>query len=355
VSAILSRGKGVSIRQLAALFSALLVVAAAPAVAAAHEGGKAEPRISAQAQGSGVNRTLVVRLTDLDSGKPIRGATVDVKTTMTRPHFMTLLPRTIPESSRPGVYRLPYTFVMPGDWKAEFEVSGKKVVGAKASLDVPVAVAAGTGSRAAPNQPAPAVLPTRLETKVTERDWLTMLMLWVHGLAAMGWIIGVVVLTIALATPSILTSGIRARVSAAYRAWGAWAHWALVPVIVATGIYNMVYVTPFKLRWPWDSELDLIAYGNWYEAILLIKLALFVVLLATGTAMLLRVVRPGPAASPALAHGSAEPAGGLVRTLVTALGPPGVAYVLTVPAILAAAMALRYVHILSHVAEVVNT
>jgi hypothetical protein len=244
---------------------------------------------------------------------------------------------------------------MPGDWKADFEVSGAKVVGAKASLNVPVAVAASSGSQITPGQPAPAVLPTRLETKVTERDWVTMFMLWVHGLAAMGWIIGVVVMTIALATPSILTSGIRARVSAWYRSWGAWAHWALVPLIVATGIYNMVYVTPFKLRWPWDSQLDLIAYGNWYEAILLIKLALFVVLLATGTAMLLRAVRPAPAATPALAHGSAEPSQGLVGTLVGALGAPGIAYVLTVPAILAAAMALRYVHILSHVAEVVNT
>jgi YtkA-like len=356
VSAILSRGKGVSIRQLAVLLAVVVVGAATPAVAGAHEGGKAEPRIAAQAKGSGFNRMLIVRLTDLDSGKPIRGATVEVKTQMTSPHVMTLLPRTIPESSRPGIYRLPYTFVMPGDWKADFQVSGKKVLGAKATLDVPVAATtAGSGSQTIPNQPAPAVLPTRLEAKVTERDWVTMFMLWVHGLAAMGWIIGVVAMTIALATPSILTSGIRARISAWYRSWGAWAHWALVPLIVATGIYNMVYVTPFKLRWPWDNQLDLIAYGNWYEAILLIKLALFVVLLATGTAMLLRAVRPAPAATPALVHGSAEPSQGFVATLVGALGGAGIAYVLTVPAILAAAMALRYVHILSHVAEVVNT
>jgi hypothetical protein len=352
---MLSGGKGVSIRQLAVFLAVVVMGATAPAVALAHEGGKAEPRIAAQAKGTGFNRTLIVRLTDLDSGKPIRGATVEVKTQMTRPHLMTLLPRTIPESSRPGVYRLPYTFVMPGEWEAEFQVSGAKVIGAKASLDVPVAVAGSSGTQAAPGQPAPAVLPTRLEAKVTERDWVTMFMLWVHGLAAMGWIIGVVVMTIALATPSILTSGIRARVAAWYRSWGAWAHWALVPLIVATGIYNMVYVTPFKLRWPWDNQLDLIAYGNWYEGILLIKLALFVVLLATGTAMLLRAVRPGPAATPALAHGSAEPSQGLVATLVGALGGAGIAYVLTVPAILAAAMALRYVHILSHVAEVVNT
>jgi YtkA-like len=291
---------------------------------------------------------LIVRLTDVDSGKPISGATVLVRPEMTSPHFMALLPRTVPERS-PGVYRLPYTFAMPGDWKTKVEVSGNKVVGAKAELDVPIAF-----SGAQPQSAGPRLLPTRLEANVTGRDFLTMLMLWIHGLAAMGWIIGVVVMTIALATPSVLTSGVRARLSAAYRSWGAWAHWALVPVIVATGVYNMVYVTPFTLRWPWDSELDLIPYGNWYEAILFLKLALFVVLLATGTAMLLRAVRPAAAAKPALAHGSAEPAEGLVRTLGAALGPAGIAYVLTVPAILGAAMALRYVHILSHVAEVVN-
>jgi YtkA-like len=356
VRGTLFRTKEALIKQLAVLFSAVLVGAVAPAAALAHEGGKAEPRISAQARGTGFNRVLVVRLTDLDSGDPIRGATVKVKTEMTRPHFMTLLPRTIPESRTPGVYRLPYTFVMPGDWKATIEVSGAKVVGAKADLDVPVALSSTKGQgEPAPSEPAPAALPTRLETKVTERDWLSMFMLWVHGLSAMGWIIGVVVMTIALATPPILTSGIRARISAAYRSWGAWAHWALVPVIVATGIYNMIYVTPFKLLWPWDDQLDLVAYGNWYEAILLVKLALFVVLLATGTAMLLRAVRPGKAPEPVLAHGSAEPPQSILRILTGALGAAGIAYVLTVPAILAAAMALRYVHILSHVAEVVNT
>jgi uncharacterized membrane protein len=294
---------------------------------------------------------LIVRLTDLDSGDPISGAKVLVRPEMTRPHFMALLPRTVPERS-PGLYRLPYTFAMPGDWRANIEVSGEKVVGAKAELAVPIAfTAVPPSSSSSGTKP----LPTRLDAKVTGRDWLTMLVLWVHGLAAMGWIGGVIVMALALATPPILTSGLRARVSAAYRSWGAWVHWALVPVIIATGIYNMVYVTPFSLRWPWNDELDVVPYGNWYEAILMLKLALFVVLLATGTLMLLRAVRPEASGAVALAHGSAEPAQGLVQTLVAALGAAGIAYVLTVPAILGAAMALRYVHILSHVAEVVNT
>jgi len=302
--------------------------------AAAHRDGKAEPRIAARATGKGLDRTLIVRLTDLDSDKPISGATVEVETSMTRPHFMSLIPRKVPEYSPPGTYRLPYHFIMTGDWTAEFRVSGSKVIAAEANLPVPITESA---QRASAQDLQP--LPTRLETDVTGRDWLTMLVLWLHSTAALTWIVGVIAMGIAFATPPLLAGSVRTRVAAAYRSWGAWVHWAAVPVIVGTGIYNMVYVTPFELRWPWDAKLDAVAYGNVYEAILFIKLALFVVLLATGTAMLLRVVRPQAAGVPAVAHGSAEPTSGLVRTLVTALGPAGIAYVLTVPLILAAAMA----------------
>ena len=312
--------------------------------AAAHEGGKAQPRIAAQARGSGFNRTIVVRLNDLDSGDPISGANVKLRAEMTRPHVMTLIPRTVPETKRPGVYSLPYTFVMPGDWKAEFEVTGPKVVTAKADLDVPVAV---TAPPPTAQTNIPTVLPTRLETSISERDWVSMAVLWLHGLASLGWIVGVIVMAIALSVPPLLTEGARAGIAQWYRSWGAWVHWSAVPLIVATGIYNMVYVTPFELAVTPSAIDDLsnVPYGRAYEAILLVKLALFVVLLATGTMVLMRTIRPQVVANPGA---------GPVRTLVAALGPPGVIYLLTVPLILAAAMALRYVHILSHVAEVVN-
>jgi hypothetical protein len=318
----------------------LAVLCAGPALA--HRDGKAEPRIAAQAQGTGFNRTLVVRLTDLDSRAPISGATVRVRTRMTRPHLMTLIPRTIPERRPPGTYRLPYTFVMPGDWTAEFEVTGAKVITARASLPVPIAAQ----STQSPQGNRPVALPTRLETDITERDWVSMAVLWIHSLASLGWIIGVIAMAVALSTP-ILAGGARGALANAYRSWGAWAHWAAVPLIVATGIYNTVYVTPFELALTPSAIDDLsnIAYGRAYQAILLVKLALFTVLLATGTMVLMRSIRP-----------PAPPIGaGAFRTLMTALGAPGVVYVLTVPLILAAAMALRYVHILSHVAEVVNT
>jgi hypothetical protein len=331
------------IRALSVFLVALALAALAAGPASAHRDGKAEPRISAEGRGNGFNRTLIVRLTDLDSGDPISGAIVLVRPRMTRPHVMALLPRTIPETRVRGTYSLPYTFAMPGDWKAHLEVTGPNVVTAEADLDVPVAQSTGNP----PTANTPVSLPTRLETKLTERDWITMVVLWLHGLAALGWIVGVIVMAVALSTP-ILAGGVRGAISAGYRSWGAWVHWAAVPLIVGTGIYNMVYVTPFELAVTPSAIDDLsnIAYGRTYEAILLIKLALFVVLLVTGTMLLMRTIRTQTAATPGA---------GPVRTLVTALGPPGVVYLLTVPLILAAAMALRYVHILSHVAEVVNT
>jgi hypothetical protein len=65
----------------------------------------------------------------------------------------------------------------------------------------------------------------------------------------------------------------------------------------------------------------------------------------TGTIVLMRTINPSASVSGRSA----------VRTLLAALGPAGIVYLATVPLILGAAMALRYVHILSHVAEVINT
>ena len=146
----------------------MALAGALPGPTAAHEGGKAQPRISAQARGNGFNRTIVVRLKDLDSGDPISGANVKLRAQMTRPHVMTLIPRTIPETKPPGTYSISYTFVMPGDWKAEFEVTGPKVVTAKAALDVPIAVTAPPPTATIPNTST--VLSMQLETSISERD-----------------------------------------------------------------------------------------------------------------------------------------------------------------------------------------
>jgi hypothetical protein len=326
----------------------LLALTVAP-LAQAHHGGKAEPRIAAGLSGTGLTRDLVVRLTDVDDGDPIDGATVTEAASMTSPHAMQLAPEQVPQTG-PGTYGSRVHLLMPGTWTIRIAVSGDEVQDASTSLRTEV----GSGSVSSGSQeasaPPVAVLPTRVEATLARSDYTTMAVLWIHGLAAMGWVLGVLVMAVALASePALLTGGVRLRLSRWYRHVGAWLHWALVPVIVATGIYNMVRVTPFSLAWTPDEVRRLvdIPYGALYEAILIVKLGLFAVLLITGTQVLLRSTRPGP--SP-----KEGPQAGVVSTLRSALGTPGLLYLASVPLILGAAMALRYVHILNHVAEVLN-
>ena len=325
-----------------------LALGLAPA-AAAHSGGKAEPRIAAGLTGNGLSRDLVVRLTDVDSREPISKAIVTAAASMTRPHAMQLAPQRVPET-RAGTYEARVQLVMPAVWTIRIAVTGEDVVAASATLRAKVGRSP-SGSAEPPAAPV-TTLPTQIEATLVRSDYTTMAVLWIHSLAAMGWIVGVLVMLLALGTdPGILAEGIRTKVRDAYRDWGAWLHWSLVPWIVLTGIYNLLVVTPFPLAWRPDEVRRLadVPYGALYEAILIVKLGLFAALLVTGTMLLRRTVR---APAPVLT-GNPHPVG-FARTLARALGPAGVLYLVTVPLILAAAMALRYVHILSHVATVLN-
>ena len=315
-------------------------------VADAHIGGKAEPRIAAGLTGQGLARNLVVRLTDVDSGDLIGGATVSASASMTHPHPMQLVPSRLRQTG-PGTYRARLVLPMPAVWTIKIDVKGDDVVAASASVRTRTRVVGGAASTP---QPPFESLPTLIDDSLTSGDYLRMAVLWSHGLAATGWILGVLVMAIALASePSLLAAGARARLSRWYRRVGVWLHWALVPVIVATGVYQMVYVTPFALAWTPDEirRLDDIPYGPLYEAILVLKLSLFVALLLTATQVLVRTRRSDRTGNPSRETGA-------MATLWSALGAPGLIFVLSVPLILGAAMALRYVHILNHVATVLN-
>ncbi|MGH3134597.1 MAG: hypothetical protein ACRDNY_12815 [Gaiellaceae bacterium] len=339
------------IRSLVLAALALAALSVAP-LAQAHQGGKAEPRIAAALSADpGTVRLLDVRLTDLDSGKLVRGATVVATAEMNEPHLMRLAPWPLSETA-PGLYRARVRFAMPARWTVSIAVSGERVVAARSSLQATVDGGGVGASPVEPGTPDLQPLPTRLEDELSDRDYVSMAILWVHGLAALGWIVGVLVMLVALGTdPGVLADGVRGKVRDAYGEWGAWLHWSLVPWIVLTGIYNMLVVTPFPLAWrPSDvRQLTDVPYGALYEAILIVKLGLFAALLVTGTQLLLRTVR-APVSAPA---GNPHPPG-FARTLARALGAPGFVYLATVPLILAAAMALRYIHILSHVADVLQ-
>ena len=313
--------------------------------ALAHRGGKAEPRIAAGvSQGSGLLRFITVRLTDIDQGTRISGAIVTAAAEMTEPDLMRTAPWRLGQTS-PGIYRARVRFPMAAEWSVRIDVLGEKVVAATTHLPVRI-------ERSAVVQPPPSaddgveVLPTRLENDLTQRDVVSMVVLWIHGLAALGWIVGVLVIAVALSTrPGVLAEGLRSKVRDAYIEWGAWVHWSLVLWIVLTGVYNMLVVTPFRLAWrPSEiAQLGDVPYGALYEAILVVKLALFMALLITGTWVLLRTVGDGDVPPAAEVEGA-----GFLRTLASALGTPGIVYLALVPLILGAAVALRYVHILSH-------
>ncbi len=84
-------------------------------------------------------------------------------------------------------------------------------------------------------------------------------------------------------------------------------------------------------------------FGRLYEGILLVKLLLFALLLASGAGLARRAHRVW---SEDVAAGD-----GVLRLGLRRLGVYGVVFVASAPLIVAAAVALRYVHILSHVAE----
>jgi hypothetical protein len=354
--AIGTAGPQRSVRRTQRLFAlgvvALLAVVLAPP-AGAHKAGKAEPRIAAGlSEEAGLERTLTVELEDIDSGNPIRRAVVTAFAEMTSDEMRTTPVRL--REVRAAVYRATLEFPEEGSWTVRIQVRGEKVWKASAKLPVEVtAMQAGVGDDAASGGHGPvAELPTSLEDNLTSGDYARMASLGIHSVAAMGWIIGVLAMVIGLSIrPGILAESSRARLGSWYVGWGAWLHWGLVPVIVATGVYQMLYVTPFDLAYTpaqWDAVRD-VPYGVLYESILIFKLSLFAVLLVTATMTLLRVTHLSLPVVPV-----SNPHPGFIRLIVGVLGPAGVIYVLTIPLILGAAMALRYVHVLNHVAEVVS-
>ncbi|MGH3034150.1 MAG: hypothetical protein ACRDON_06280 [Gaiellaceae bacterium] len=343
-----------------AVLLVVLVALAWTAPAGAHKGDKAEPRIAAALGGEGLARTLTVRLADLDSGDPVKGATVVAVASTSDGAMRT--DRVRLREVRPAVYRARIEFHDAGAWRVRITVTGEKVVTARATLPAAIEVAAEPGGTTTEEEPAAsgsheeteeaalAVLPTTFDEELTGGDYTRMAFLWVHSLAAMGWIVGVLLMVVALSTrPGVLAETARNRLAGAYRSWGALVHWGLVPVIVGTGIYNMLEVTPFELAWTpggWD-RLSEIPYGLLYESILLVKLGFFALLLVTGTMTFLRTVQLELPVVPV-----SNPHPRFVAVISQVLGPAGLVYLATVPLILAAAMSLRYVHVLNHVAIV---
>lgn len=322
----------------------IALLAAAPPALAHDRAGRAQPVLQARLSGPSDAPTLAVSIRDRDGGEPLSGALVQAGPRMRTPHVMELVPITLTES-RPGNYTGRLRILMPGDWQVIVRASGASMSPAEVVLDL-----TRSGRRQATNAGSGASAPAvEIRDELSRSDLIAMAVLWLHGLSALGWIAGVVLMALALsARPRLLQPRVHEALNRAYRRWGAWLHWSFAALVVATGVYNMLRVTPFSLVWRPDEleQLAAIPYGALYEAILIVKLGLFAALLVTGTRVLVRTVRSSDGVSPG--------AGGVVGAVESALGPAGVVYLACVPLILIAAVALRYVHILSHVGEVVG-
>ncbi|MDQ3382098.1 MAG: FixH family protein [Actinomycetota bacterium] len=300
---------------------------ALPATAAAHDrGGRAEPVASLVVRESGPLQALIdLRVRDEDGGEPVRAADVKGFGVMTRPHTMYTYFGPLREVS-PGRYRARVTLPMAARWSLSITIGGRSVVTRTVKASLVIDRTALTEPATAATAPAAPILVGSVGYVVTSREVEDMVVLWVHGIAATGWILGLLLLLAsATAGSGSLAPEARRRLARWYRRWGFPLVWLAAATVVATGIYNLLRVTPFDLVWrPGDfGELSQVPSGRLYEGILLVKLLLFALMLASGC-----------------------------RTRAAcASGIYGVVFVASAPLIVAAAVALRYVHTLSHVAE----
>jgi hypothetical protein len=85
----------------------------------------------------GFNRTFILSAKDRKTGAPICGAKLKVYGEMISPHLMTLIERVM-RQMKCGTYRGDYSFIMPGEWRANFVLRTKKGDASTASLPLKI-------------------------------------------------------------------------------------------------------------------------------------------------------------------------------------------------------------------------
>lgn len=326
--------------RLAAMFLALLFIGLAfgfGSIASAHQGGRAIPKvnISVAPHASGpLTLAITARITDADSGTPVEGASVNFEAVMTDPHEMWTLPTPMTETAEPGVYSAVIKFSMAADWKFIVRVDGPAVLPATAEYDYRITF---QGAEADPldqglTSTVGAQTPSRAQVKVKgslgSGDVVPIASLVIHSLSAVAWVGLTVLLVIAAGDErnrrfgeefreELLEKGSRWRAAAV----------ASGVVLVVTGVYNTIIVAPFKIAPTPDamSNAMKIPFGGTYLAILGTKIVLMALLV---------VINRIPAKDP-------------VQSARFALKADAA----LLPLLLIAVVALRYVHVLSHVAQ----
>jgi hypothetical protein len=96
-------------------------------------------KVQGRALGKGYARRIVIRVTDKQSGAPVRGAKVSVRGTMECPHVMPLYQKSLRETAK-GTYRGDYQLIMEGHWKFNVVVRSEQSGATTASFPVTVQI-----------------------------------------------------------------------------------------------------------------------------------------------------------------------------------------------------------------------
>ncbi|RIK09583.1 MAG: hypothetical protein DCC49_06040 [Acidobacteria bacterium] len=326
--------------RLAAIFLGFLFIAVAlgsGSIASAHQGGKAIPKvnISVAPHAAGpLTLAISARITDADSGTPVEGASVNFEAMMTDPHEMWTLPTPMTETAEPGVYSAIIKFSMAAEWKFIVRVDGANVQPATAEYKYRITF---QGAEADPlaqgvTSTAGVQTPTRAQVKVAgslgSGDVFPIASLAIHSLSAIVWVGLTVLLVFAASDDKSRRIGedFREELLEKGSRWRGVAVAAGV-VLVLTGIYNTIVIAPFKIAPTPDamSNAMKVPFGGTYLAILGSKIVLMALLV---------VINRIPAKDP-------------VHSARFALKADAV----LLPLLLVAVVALRYVHVLSHVAQ----
>lgn len=161
------------------------------------------------------------------------------------------------------------------------------------------------------------------------------LVLWLHSLLAIAWLMGVGALA-AIGQPRVrrlLSSGGAGLIDGRVEALARGAGWLTVGV-VATGVYNLVKSTPYRVpltpaRW---QEVGTLPYGRPYYGMLLAKVVIYAAMVAVAVPLIRRARHASSAwlpdaASERPAEPTSSPWGGPRRGATTTMARPAAAVV----------------------------
>lgn len=312
------------ISRLLVLGSVVLLLLIQGTPARAHKGGRAIPSVEITTSQSGpLTLVVVAKITDADSGTPVQGANVTFEAVMVEPHEMWTLPVPMTETAEPGVYESAIKFPMAADWKFKISVAGESVLPATAEYDYRLTF---QGAEELTSSISPSPARVMVQGSLGMGDVLPLTSLIFHSVASLIWVALTLLLVVAALRGGHLSPEFTERILEKGSRWRAGAIAAGV-VVVITGVINTAIVAPITIAPTPDaiSAAMKAPFGGLYLAILGSKIVLMAVLIVIN-----RISPDDPAGS--------------VRF---ALQVDAV----LLPLLLVAVVALRYVHVLSHVAQ----